>query len=212
MTFDLSAMSSQRPTSFRRVHSLLVIAVICSLTFDSSSSLNFFLTVFAGAFYRQSEIDLRQYGLFIWEKLLVGRNVLPSKQPCLLSDFVQLSVNLLSKDSEALRYSVFYISADNRVYSSNADTAHTVRRPFWFCVLLWAIGTVWLLPFPLQKERWEPFDFPSAYAWLRPRYNSLRGIKSYRLLVSFRNNRPILSAVAETMLIAHLRQDIIKGL
>lgn len=38
------------------------------------------------------------------------------------------------------------------------------------------------------------------------------GFKSYRLLVSFRNNRPILSAVAETMLIAHLREDIIKGL
>ena len=38
------------------------------------------------------------------------------------------------------------------------------------------------------------------------------GFKSYRLLVSFRNNRPILSTVAETMLIAHLREDIIKGL
>ena len=34
-----------------------------------------------------------------------------------------------------------------------------------------------------------------------------KGFKSYRLLVSFRNNRPILSAVAERMLIAHLSLD-----
>ena len=37
---------------------------------------------------------------------------------------------ILSKDSEALRYSVFCTSADSPAYSSNADTAHTIRRPF----------------------------------------------------------------------------------
>ena len=156
--------------------------------------------------------DLRQHGLFIWEKLLVGRNVLPSKQPCLLSDFVELQQIFFQKIVKPCGILFF------------------VFRQITQLIAVMQIQ-------PIQSADLFDFVFSCGQAVLsdsyrffckgndkqllifhKPTLDCVLGIifsewfQSYRLLISFRNNRPILSAIAETMLISHLREDIIKGL
>lgn len=84
------------------------------------------------------------------KKLFVRGNIFSSEQPYFISNLIELH-QIIFKDNEALRYSVSYTWADNRVCNSNTDTAHKVRLSFQ--LLPSGLHTVlsWFISRPLER-------------------------------------------------------------
>ena len=98
--------------------------------------------------YDKADIVGSQYAIYDYTvNEAFGGNEALLKLKKRLNDFgikliLDFAGNHLSKDNEALRYSVSYTWADNRVCNSNTDTAHKVRLSFSTSALWSASGTV----------------------------------------------------------------------